>query len=91
MLLTLGLGIGANTAIFTVVDAVLIRPGPFPDADRLVEIFPTSETSGFTLPFQYKGSALAWREGADFVEEIGYSSPLRMVRTDGETAIKLQT
>lgn len=91
VLLTLGLGIGANTAIFTVVDAVLIRPGPFSDANRLVEIAPTSESSGFALPFQFKGSALAWREEADFLEEIGYSSRLEMVRTDGETPIKLVT
>lgn len=40
--LTLGLGIAASTGMFSVVDAVLLRPLPFPDPDRIVSVYPTN-------------------------------------------------
>jgi putative ABC transport system permease protein len=38
VILTLGIGIGANSAVFSAVDAVVLRPLPYPDGDRLVDL-----------------------------------------------------
>src|SRR4051794_32233006 len=45
-ILTLALGIGANTAIFSVVEGTLLRPLPFPHAERLVRIYEALDENG---------------------------------------------
>jgi putative ABC transport system permease protein len=49
-IITLALGIGASTAIFSVLDAVLLRPLPYPNQERLVEVSELNE-SGRGMPF----------------------------------------
>ena len=50
--LTLGIGIGANTAIYSAVDALLLRALPFPEPNRLLDIVQTSGEDG-TAPWSY--------------------------------------
>jgi len=85
--ITLSLGIGANTAIFSVVDAVLLRPLPYPESERLVFLFSTG--SGGTSVF---GSALPdyreWRDQNRTLEGLAgfYYGDFNLSPAGGEPA-----
>ena len=65
--LTLAIGIGATTAIFSVVHAVVLRPLPFPDPERLVRVYSNRRgTDGSTSAANFN----AWRERAKSFSQI---------------------
>jgi len=66
---TLALGIGASTAMFAIVDSVLVRPLPFPESERLVMLRPTSDarlSPGYLDQWHRQSTTLAdlagWRD-----------------------------
>jgi putative ABC transport system permease protein len=85
-LLTLAIGIGANAAIFSVLDALMLRPLPYPDPERLVVIWekniPRQRMDNVVSP----GNYIHWSEQARVFERmagVGQASYFRMSITGG--------
>ena len=86
-LATLTLGIGATTAVFGVVNATLLRPLPYPDADRLVRVQEERPMNrGREMPaFMTSATLEAWRENPQTIDQIaGYSDRTFTYRDESE-------
>ena len=68
--LTLALGIGANTAIFSLVQAVILRPLPFPEAGRLVQVWNANLEKGINHFALKVRDYLEWRKQSQAFEQL---------------------
>lgn len=81
--LSLALGIGANTAIFSVVNGVLLRPAPFVEADRLAIIWQTDRSSGSSHEPSSVPDFRDMRERTQHFERLAAFSPVEVNVTSG--------
>ncbi len=83
--LTLALGIGANTAIFSVVNAVLLRPLPYREPERLVKIWETNEDKGGAREMSSISNLLDWQSRNRSFQEIAAWQRLSSITLTGES------
>jgi len=69
-LLALALGIGANTGIFSVINAVILRPPPFPNSEQLVTLFERDHKKGYDQNAPAAANYLDWRSQNNVFSQI---------------------
>jgi len=74
VILALALGIGANTAVFSVVDAVLLKPLPYADPDRLVRLYERNAAQGIERGEVSPGTFADWRTRTRTLESVALST-----------------
>ncbi|MGA2144369.1 MAG: ABC transporter permease [Bryobacteraceae bacterium] len=85
----LALGSGANTAIFMVVNATLLRPLPFHDPNRLVFLTEINRHTGIEGGWVAPGDYLQWRERSHLMQDIGAFVSTRPILTGAGDPVRL--
>ena len=80
---TLGLGIGANTAIFSVVKSVLLAPLPYPAPDRLMMVWETKPAANRDRNVVNPQNYLDWQQRNKSFTALGLYTWATMTLTDG--------
>lgn len=88
--ITLALGIGANSAVFSVVNAVLIRPLPYNDPDRLAMVWETHPSLPLPYMFASPPNFADWRDQQQVFEEISAFDIRDTNLVSGDEAERLQ-
>ena len=91
-IISLALGIGANTAVFSVVNAILLKPAPYPEPDRLVLLGYTF--SGASVPLLSETKLNVWKDQTTAWEDIAALRVRNVNVSDGthaEQVVALQT
>ena len=86
VVLMLALGIGANTAVFSVVNSVLLKPLPYPGADRIVVLRTAFHAQGETQTLVTIANFRDWRDRSSSFEAMASYRPGESSVTTGATA-----
>ena len=86
---TLALGIGVNTAIFSAVDAVLLRPLPYPDADRLVKVWEKRPREGVFNNVVAPADFVDWSKMSSAFEAMAAFTAVTADLTGGGEPVRL--
>src|SRR5436305_3776796 len=89
IILSLAIGIGANTAIFSVVDALLLRPLPYPQADRLAVLWLRSPGLGIPQDWPSPGQFIDIQQQSRSFEALCLSQGTNMNLTGREQAERI--
>lgn len=87
--LTIALGVGANTALFSVINSILLRPLPYPEPDRIVAVCESNSKLGWERYATSLGAYVDWREQISAFQELAGAMVLGPTPLVGQTGSEM--